>query len=141
MGYYTIFLGPNLIAWSARKQKIIARSSTKAEYRSLALATKEVMWLQSLFSELGLPKMSKVLIIWCDNTRAKSMASHDTFHARTKHVKIDVLFVRDRIEAKELEVKYVPTEEQIANIFTKPLTTTRFEFFRSKLTVEESPLT
>ena len=90
---YAVYLGENLVAWSARKQKVVARSSAESEYRSLASAATEIMWLQSLFTELGLPKLVVVPIIWCDNIGAASLASNPVFHARTKHIEVDVHFI------------------------------------------------
>ena len=104
-------MGNNLIAWSARKQKVVARSSTESEYRSLAFAATEVLWLKSLFEELGVPKLTSVPIVWCDNMGANLLASNPVFHARTKHIEVDIHFVREKIEAKQLEVRFVPTEE------------------------------
>ena len=100
---YTVYLGENLIAWSARKQKVVARSSTEAEYRSLASAATEILWLQSLFDELGLPKLTNVPIIWCDNMGANMLSSNLVFHTRTKHIEVDVHFIREKVEDKQLE--------------------------------------
>ena len=74
-----VFLGKNLIIWGARKQKVLARSSTEAEYRALAQAATEVIWLQSLFAE---PKLSfcGIPIIWCDNTCATSLTHNPGYH-------------------------------------------------------------
>ena len=78
---YAICLGENLIAWCARKQKVVARSSAESEYKALASAATEILWLQSLFTELGVPKLAAVPIIWCDNVGASSLASNPIFHA------------------------------------------------------------
>ena len=92
-GYY-VFLGGNLITWSSKKQYVVARSSTKAEYRALASATTEVVLLQSLLKELGV-KVEQTPVLWCDNMEANSLASNPIFHARTKHIEIDVVhFIR-----------------------------------------------
>ena len=61
------------------------------------------------------------------------------FHARTKHIEVDVHFIREKTEAKQLEVRFVPIEEQVADIFTKPLASNRFDFLRDKLTVRDFP--
>ena len=136
---YAIYLGGNLIARYACKQKVVARSSAESEYKSLALATTEVMWLQSLFTELGLPKLAATLVIWCDIVEANSLASNPVFHARTKHIEVDVHFIREKVEAKQLEVRFVPTEEQVADVLTKPLVANRFELLRQRLTIEDFP--
>lgn len=80
-------------------------------------------------------ELSQILEVWCDNKSAIALAEKPIFHRRTKHIEIDVHFVRDKITAKELEVKYVNNENQLANILTKALPTTSFEYFRSKLNV------
>ena len=95
---YAIYLGGNLIAWSTRKQKVVARSNAKSEYKSVAPAKTEVMWLQSLFTELGLPKLATIPVIWCDNIGANSLAFNPAFHARTKHIEVDVHFIREKVE-------------------------------------------
>ena len=136
---YAVYLGENLVAWSARKQKVVARSNTESEYRSLASVATEIMWLQSLFIELGLPKVVAIPIIWCDNIGAASLASNPMFHAQTKHIEVDTDFIREQVEAKQIEVRFVPTEEQVADMLTKPLAASKFELLRHKLTVEDSP--
>ena len=66
------------------------------------------------------------------------MATNLVFHSRTKHIEIAVHFVREKVEAKELEVRYVPTEFQVADVFTKPLAVNRFDIFKQKLNVKSS---
>jgi hypothetical protein len=83
---YLIFLGPNLISWSSRKQPIMARLITEAEYRSLAMAVAELVWLHSLLKELGY--VCPIPVLWCDNLGATFLASNPVFHARTKHARI-----------------------------------------------------
>ncbi|KAL5823894.1 hypothetical protein ACOSQ4_021794 [Xanthoceras sorbifolium] len=135
-----VFLGQNLVTWGARKQKVVARSSTEAEYRALAQAATEVIWFQSLFSELKL-SLHGVPIIWCDNTSATSLAHNPVYHARTKHIELDLHFLRDKIAAHVFEVRFVPSKEQLADIFTKPLPTARFDKLKSKLILDKSKLT
>jgi hypothetical protein len=90
---YGVFLGPNLISWSAKKQHIVSRSSTEAEYRSLSLTTAELFWLRMLLKELQISLPSPP-VIWCDNSSALALASNPVFHARTKHIEVDVHFIR-----------------------------------------------
>ena len=116
-----IFLGGNLISWSSKKQHVVARPSTEAEYRALASGTTELNWLQSLFKDLGI-KVESVSVLWCD-----SLVENPVFHARTKHIEINVHFIREKELSKEVEVKFVHSEEQVADVFTKALSTPRFD--------------
>jgi hypothetical protein len=85
-----------LISWSAQKQVTVSPSSTEAEYKSLANATTEVIWVQTIMKELGIPHV-RVPCLWCDNIGATYMTSNPVFHARTKHIEIDYHFVRERV--------------------------------------------
>lgn len=136
---YCVYLGGNIISWSARKQKTVSRSSTEAEYRGLAIATAEIMWIQSLISELRISTRSPP-ILWCDNLGATYLTVNPIFHARTKHIEIDYHFVRDQVASKLLDVRFISSKDQIADIFTKPLSSDRFSLLRFKLTVQDNPL-
>jgi histone deacetylase 1/2 len=81
-GGFAVFFGPNLVSWSARKQPTVSRSSTEAEYKALANATAEMMWIQRLLTELGVSH-SNVARLWCDNFGAKYLSANPIFHART----------------------------------------------------------
>uniref|UniRef100_A0A803P4A9 Integrase catalytic domain-containing protein n=1 Tax=Cannabis sativa TaxID=3483 RepID=A0A803P4A9_CANSA len=137
-GGYAIFLGDNLISWSAKKQHVVARSSTESEFRSLANTAAEVKWLSYVLSELHFSAFTTP-IIWVDNQGAASLAANPVFHARSKHIEIDLHFVRDQILAKELEVRYVPSIDQVADILTKALSKDRFAYVKSKLKVCVTP--
>ncbi|XP_020204384.1 uncharacterized protein LOC109789763 [Cajanus cajan] len=114
-----IFVGPNLISWWSKKQTIVARSSIEAEYRSLALATVEVLWIQTLLSELHVSHYSPV--IYCDNMSTIALAHNPVLHARTKHMELDLFFVREKVAANLLHVVHVPAIDQYTDILTKSL--------------------
>jgi Reverse transcriptase (RNA-dependent DNA polymerase) len=137
---YCIYLGSNLLSWSSKKQPTVARSSTEAEYRSLAVTSAELIWLHYLMAELQL-SCTAPPILYCDNVGATYLASNPMFHARTKHVEIDFHFVRDRIISRNLTVQFLSSADQLADIMTKPLSISRFLNIRSKLTVTKSPAT
>jgi histone deacetylase 1/2 len=133
-----VFLGETLVSWASRKQKVVSRSSTESEYRALADLAAEVAWLKSLLGELKVPILRKP-VLWCDNLSAKALASNPVMHVRSKHIEIDIHYIRDQVIHNEVTVAYVPTADQIADCLTKALTHTRFNIMRSKLGVTESP--
>ena len=108
------------------------RSSTEAEYKSLANATAEVMWIQKLLDELGIqhPRAAR---LWCDNIGATYLSANLVFHARTKHIEIDFHFVRERVAQKLLDIRWIHTDDQLADGFTKPVVAAKINRFRSNL--------
>jgi Reverse transcriptase (RNA-dependent DNA polymerase)/gag-polypeptide of LTR copia-type/GAG-pre-integrase domain len=135
---FAIFLGPNLLSWSSKKQVTVSRSSTEAEYRALALAAAELIWLQYLLTELHIDIFLPP-ILWCDNIGATFLASNPMFHARTKHVEIDYHFIRERAQANQLIIRFICSKDQTADVLTKPLPSPRFLQLRDKLTVALPP--
>uniref|UniRef100_A0A2N9FZ66 Reverse transcriptase Ty1/copia-type domain-containing protein n=1 Tax=Fagus sylvatica TaxID=28930 RepID=A0A2N9FZ66_FAGSY len=129
-----VYLGHNPITWSTKKQLTVSRSSTEAEYRALASASAEVCWLRTLVKDLGL-YLYALLVLWCDNVSALAIASNPVFHARTKHIEVDFHFIRERVLRKDLQVKFVSTVDQLVDIFTKGLSSHRFQELQSKLLV------
>ncbi|GAA0139636.1 transmembrane signal receptor [Lithospermum erythrorhizon] len=137
-GGYTVYLGPNLISWQSKKQRTVARSSTEFEYKALADCSAELSWLVSLLRELHLSP-SKPPILWCDNLGATYLSANPVFHAHTKHIEIDFHFVLEKVARKELQIQFISTKDQIVDVLTKPLATSRFIFFRDKLRLRSRP--
>jgi hypothetical protein len=107
-GEFVVFLGSNLVSWSARKQPTMSRSSTETKYKTIANATAELMWIQSLLKELKIscPPTTK---IWCDNIGATYLTVNPVFHGHVKHVEIDFHFIRERVARKLLDVRVIST--------------------------------
>ena len=135
---YCVFLGTNLISWSSKKQCIMVRSSTEAEYRGVANAAAVVVWLQSLLRELGVPQ--SLPIVLCDNLGATYLSINHIRHSRSKHVEIDIHFVRDYVANGVLDVWFVSTKDQLVDILTKLLSSFRFSILKNKLSVLSNPL-
>jgi hypothetical protein len=103
----------------------VSKSSTEAEYRALSFTTAEVDWLKQLlvFLHITLPH---VPILFCDNLSAIALSFNPVQHQRTKHIKVDVHFVRERVSRKQLSVQFVSSQEQFANILMKELSAPLF---------------
>jgi len=110
----------------------VSRSSTESEYKALANATAELIWVQSLLGELGVPQ-PKVPSLWCDNIGATYLSANPVFHARTKHIEVDYHFVRQQVADKQLQVRIFSTDDQVADGFTKPLTEGKLRAFQWRL--------
>jgi hypothetical protein len=125
-------MGSNLISWNARKQDTVSQSSTEAEYKAIADATAEIMWVQTLLKELNIssPRPAR---LWCDNIGAKYLSANPAFHGRSKHIEVDYHFVRERVFHKLLNIDFVSSKDQVADGFTKALSVRLLENFKNNL--------
>jgi hypothetical protein len=127
-----VFLGTNLVFWSARKQPTVSQSSTETEYKIVANATAEVMWIQTLLMEIGIQCLKQARI-WCDNLGEKYLVTNPVFCTRVKHIEIDYHFIRERVAKGLLQIDFVPSNDQVADDFTKHLTVQLLENFKHNL--------
>ena len=116
---YVFKYGECIISWNSSKQKTISLSSTEAEYIGLTLAAKEALWLKYILVELN--RCPNQTVIYCDNQSTMCLAKNPEMHARSKHIDIRYHFIREKLEDKELIIKYQPSEELVADILTKGL--------------------
>jgi len=135
---YCVFLGDNLVSWSSKRQTTVSRSSAEAEYRAVAHAVAESCWLRQLLQELHMP-LSSATLVYCDNVSAVYMTANPVHHRRTKHIEIDIHFVRDKVSLGQVRVLHVPSSHQFADIMTKGLPVQLFTDFRSSLCVRDPP--
>ncbi|GKA25933.1 ribonuclease H-like domain-containing protein [Tanacetum coccineum] len=104
---YCVFLGDNLLSWSAKRQHTLSRSSAEAEYWGVANVVAETAWLRNLLCELY-SLLSTVTLVYCDNVNVVYMSVNPVQHQRTKHIKIDIHFIRDMIPLVRLEFYMCP---------------------------------
>ncbi|GJX86174.1 ribonuclease H-like domain-containing protein [Tanacetum coccineum] len=129
----------HIIAYSdADWQNTLSHSSAEAEYRMVANVVAETSWIRNLLRELHTPLFTATLV-YCDNVSAVYMSANPVQHQRTKHIEIDIHFVRDKVAAGHVRVLHVPSRFQYADIFTKGLPYPLFADFRSSLSVRKSP--
>ena len=129
---YCVFIEGNLISWKSKKQDVVVRSSAEAEYRAMALATCELIWLRHLLQELRFGKDEQMKLI-CDNQAALHIASNPVFHERTKHIEVDCHFIREKIASGCVATSFVNSNDQLADIFTKSLRGPRIKYICNKL--------
>lgn len=133
---FVIFYGQGAISWSSKKQPIVTLSSTEAEYVALTHVVKDLLWHHKLHSELS-PfftfSTTNSIPLFCDNQGAIVLSKDSTFHMCTKHIDTCFHFVREIINNNILSISYCPTDEMIADIFTKALSRFKFEKFRTLL--------
>lgn len=135
---YILYLGMSPIAWSSKKQTGVARSSTEAEYRSVANTAAEIRWVCSLLTELGITLL-RTPVVYCDNVGATYLSANPIFHSRMKHLALDFHFIRDNVNSGALRVVHVSTRDELADAFTKPLSRTRFQELMSRIGVKHLP--
>ncbi|GJT19550.1 retrovirus-related pol polyprotein from transposon TNT 1-94 [Tanacetum coccineum] len=125
------FLGDKLVSWSSKKQKSTAISSTEAEYIALSGCCSQILWMRSQLTDYGF-KFNKIPL-YCDNKSAIALCCNNVQHSRAKHIDIRYHFIKEQVENGIVELYFVRTEYQLADIFTKPLPRERFNFLIDKL--------
>ncbi|GKB31274.1 retrovirus-related pol polyprotein from transposon TNT 1-94 [Tanacetum coccineum] len=125
------FLGDKLVSWSSKKQKCTAISSTEAEYIALSGCCAQILWMRSQLTDYGF-QFNKIPL-YCDNKSAIALCYNNIQHSRAKHIDGRYHFIKEQVENGIVELYFVRTEYQLADIFTKPLPRDRFNFLIKKL--------
>ncbi|WVZ75651.1 LOW QUALITY PROTEIN: hypothetical protein U9M48_023686 [Paspalum notatum var. saurae] len=126
-------LGTSLVSWSSRKQASVSLSTTEAEYIAAASCCSQLLWMKATLSDFGL-RFGKIPLL-VDSTSAISVAKNPFLHSRTKHIDVRFHFLRDHYEKGDIDLVHVASENQLANIFTKPLEFGAFVRLRGELGV------
>jgi hypothetical protein len=124
------FLGSSLVSWSSRKQSSVAQSTTEAEYVAGASCCSQLLWITYTMSDFG--EEYTHVPLQCDSTSAISVAKNLVLHSKTKHIKVRYHFLRDNVEKWKITLIHVPTHDQLADIFTKPLDQATFTRLRGR---------
>jgi hypothetical protein len=122
------FLGRSLVSWASKKQNSVALSTAEAEYIAAGHCCAQLLWMRQNLRDYGY-KLTKVPLL-CDNESAIRMADNPVEHSRTKHIAIRYHFLRDHQQKGDIEIAYINTKEQLADIFTKPLDEQTFNKLR-----------
>nr|GFB88290.1 copia protein [Tanacetum cinerariifolium] len=120
------FLGDKLVSWSSKKQKSTAISTTKSEYIAMSGCCAQILWMRSQLTDYGFD-FNKIPL-YCDNRSAIALCCNNVQHSRSKHIDIWHHFIREKVEKGVVELYFVTTNYQLADIFTKALPRERFEF-------------
>ena len=129
---YCFSIGGSIFCWNSKKQTVVAHSTAEAEYIAAYVAANQLIWLRKMLIDLDFVQKNPTEL-FCDNTSAIAISKNSVFHDKTKHMKIKFHAVRQFQQEGELELIYCTTEEQLADLFTKPLTKNRFEILRERI--------
>ena len=125
------FLGGKLVSWTSKKQTSVSMSTAEAEYVSAASCCAQILWMKNQLTDYGV-KYSKTPI-FCDNTSAIAISRNPVMHSKTKHIDIRYHFIRDHVMNGDIELHFIPTDKQLADVFTKPLDEKTFKHLISEL--------
>ena len=117
---YVFHIGTGAISWSSKKQQVVALSTTEAEYIAASYAGCQLIWLRGILDSLK-ERQNRATTLYCDNRSAILVAKDPVLHGRTKHIRIRYHFLRELVSEGDVNVEYCKLEDQMADIFTKPL--------------------
>jgi hypothetical protein len=133
---FVIFINGGAVSWCCRKQDIVALSSAESEYVALAETCKEVIWLKEILKGMD-EDSSEATTIHTDSQSCIAMIKNQRFSNRTKHIDTRYHFIRSQMEKGTVNLAYVPTNKNTADLMTKPLGGTKVEYHRRRIGLED----
>ena len=127
------YVGTNLVTWMSKKQNYMSLSTAEAEYITTGSCCSQFFWIKKVLTDYRISQ--DTMVVYCDNSSAIDISKNPVQHSKTKHIEIRYYFIRDLVERKIMCLKYIPTERQNADIFTKPLDRSKFETLRQVIGV------
>eukprot|EP00253_Pinus_taeda_P033194 PITA_33194 len=128
------YMGSKLVSWFSKKQSSIALSTAEAECMATASCYTQLFWMMQTLQDIQITCTPPISIL-CDNTSSISISKNLVMHSKNKHMPIKYHFLREQVLEHKVKLEYVPSKEQVANIFTKPLPRETFEYLRQKMGV------
>ncbi|CAH9083075.1 unnamed protein product [Cuscuta europaea] len=125
------FLGDKLVCWSSKKQNCVSTSTAEAEYVAAASCCSQILWMKTQLKDYGYTL--RHIPIYSDSQSAIAITSNPVHHSRTKHIDLRYHFIKDHVEKGDIDMYFVSSELQLADLFTKALDEKRFQFLVSKL--------
>eukprot|EP00253_Pinus_taeda_P031978 PITA_31978 len=135
---YVFHMGSGEISWASKKQPIVALSIAEAEYVAATAAACQAVWMRRMLRSLC-QEQANATIIFCDNSSAIALSKNSVFHKRTKHIDTRFHYIRELVRNGEIILQHCSTQEQVADILTKPLDQKSFEFLRKRLGMVNNP--
>eukprot|EP00253_Pinus_taeda_P019723 PITA_19723 len=135
---YVFHMSSGAISWASKKQPIVALSTVEAEYVAATSVACQAVWMRRMLRSLG-QEQAKGTVIYCDNSTAIALSKNFVFHKRMKHIDTRFHYIRELVNNVEIVLVHCKTQEQVANILTKPLGQKSFEFLRKCLGMTDNP--
>ncbi|GKC35546.1 retrovirus-related pol polyprotein from transposon TNT 1-94 [Tanacetum coccineum] len=133
---YVFTLSGGTVSWVSKLQSVVAMSTTEAEYVAAAQASKEAVWLKMLLEELG--HEQEKITLFCDNQSALYLARNPAFHSKTKHIRVQYHFVREKVEEGTVDMQKIHTDDNVADYMTKAINCDKFIWCRSSCGLAET---
>eukprot|EP00253_Pinus_taeda_P033426 PITA_33426 len=128
------YMGSRLVSWFNKKQSSIALSTVEAEYVAATYCCTQLLWMMQTLQDIQITCTPPISIL-CDNTSAINISKNPVMHSNTKHIPIKYHFLCEQVLEQKVKLKYVPSKEQVVDIFTKPLPKETFEYLRQNMEV------